>query len=441
MRGFLRNKLAGLASCNSGNATLIVALGMPALIGAAGYATDMAQTYAWKRELQHSVDQAALAGAWALAYDKTTNTYQLRAQQEFDANQAVTKTFADADATVQLGAYGSTTNNSVIVSARATKQLPFSSFIIDRPLTVFARAQATFTSGGTYKACLMALKEDATPTFTVGGSATVNASCGLGALSCEPGAIKIDVGLDPGNKGVTTDSIVTCGTADVPAYLQGKVTQGVSGLSNPFADLPAPTQPNNTPKTLNCPNGNAATTTTTNIQPGRYTGGMNMKCKIVMGKGIYIVDGGVLDMSDQKSNITGTGVMFVLKNGASIKLGGSGNAGTLNLTPLEAADFVGTANETYKDLYGGMLVYEDKTGQTTAVNHDFNGNANVSVRGTFYLPNGNLKINGNSNTTPLCFQLWAATLDITGNTSISTTCTSSQTNSAGSAAGGVRLVA
>ncbi len=50
----------------SGNAVLLTALGMPVLIGAAGYAMDMAQMYAWQRELQHSVDQAALAGAWAL---------------------------------------------------------------------------------------------------------------------------------------------------------------------------------------------------------------------------------------------------------------------------------------------------------------------------------------------------------------------------------------
>ncbi|WP_170002504.1 hypothetical protein [Pseudopontixanthobacter vadosimaris] len=65
----------------------------------------------------------------------------------------------------------------------------------------------------------------------------------------------------------------------------------------------------------------------------------------------------------------------------------------------------------------------------------------MSVRGTFYLPNGDLTVNGNSNTTPLCFQLWASTLKVTGNTSISTTCTKSQTKAAGSAKGGVRLVA
>ena len=69
----------------SGNAVLFTALGMPVLIGAAGYALDMAQMYAWKRELQQSVDQAAMAGAWALAYDEDTTTWQTRAQQEYDA--------------------------------------------------------------------------------------------------------------------------------------------------------------------------------------------------------------------------------------------------------------------------------------------------------------------------------------------------------------------
>ena len=68
-----------LLSDASGNAVLLTALGMPVLVGAAGYAMDMAQMYAWKRELQHSVDQAALAGAWALAYNKNSQNYECHA--------------------------------------------------------------------------------------------------------------------------------------------------------------------------------------------------------------------------------------------------------------------------------------------------------------------------------------------------------------------------
>ena len=177
------------------------------------------------------------------------------------------------------------------------------------------------------------------------------------------------------------------------------------------------------------------------ITPGRFTGGMNLKCKVVMNPGIYVIDGGVLDLTDNKSHVTGNGVMFLLRNGAQVKIGGSGNGGYVNLSPMEAADFVGTPNEANKNLYGGMLIYEDTTGQTSPVAHVFNGNSNITIRGTLYLPNGDLTINGTGNANPMCFQLWASTLKINGNASLTTTCTSTQTNSAGSSAGGVRLVA
>lgn len=51
----LRKTLKKLRDCKSGNALMIVGIGMPAMIGGAGYAVDTAQWYIWKRELQHAV--------------------------------------------------------------------------------------------------------------------------------------------------------------------------------------------------------------------------------------------------------------------------------------------------------------------------------------------------------------------------------------------------
>ena len=99
-----------LRSDISGNATILVAMGMPALIGGTGLAVDTAQWYMWKRELQYAVDQAAIAGAWARTESSTQNTYQTRATQEYNANLSMIDDF-DAAPTVGLDNYAGGSNN------------------------------------------------------------------------------------------------------------------------------------------------------------------------------------------------------------------------------------------------------------------------------------------------------------------------------------------
>src|SRR6188508_543011 len=155
MRSFIRKKLAGLSGCTSGNATLIVALGMPMLIGGAGLGVDVAQWYMWKRELQFAVDQAAIAGAWARAETATESTYVTRATQEFNANLAVTEGISTTP-NVELANYAGGNNNSVAVSATASKSLPFSNLVTGEQATIYAYAQATFEAGQTFTSCLIA---------------------------------------------------------------------------------------------------------------------------------------------------------------------------------------------------------------------------------------------------------------------------------------------
>jgi len=59
----LKRALRKLRQDHGGNTALLVALGMPALVGGAGLAVDTAQWYVWKRELQHAVDQSAMGAA------------------------------------------------------------------------------------------------------------------------------------------------------------------------------------------------------------------------------------------------------------------------------------------------------------------------------------------------------------------------------------------
>ena len=407
---------------------MMVGLGIPALIGAAGFGIDIAQWYMWKRELQHSVDQAAYAGAWAMARDESAATYSTRARQEFEANLAKTAEFA-SDPTIHLADYASGTDNSVVVTATATYALPFSSFLTGRATTIRATAQASFAEGLNYNACLVSLTQEGTGT-TIGGNATVRAQCGLAALSCDEDAIEID-----GSAEVTTDVIVACGTVSVPTENEDVAIEGVRGLEDIYADLVPPT--NDTQRNYSC--SGKGNNRQASLQPGTYRG-LVVGCTTVLASGIYVIDGGVLDLT-ANHNVTGIGVMFVLKNGATVKLGGHGNGNALRLTPMTAADFIGTPYASDADKLSDVLIFEHRNNNPGNPGHILNGNSNSLIEGLIYLPDGNLQVNGTANVAAQCLQISAYTIDIRGNAFLETLCPTDDSTAVGTALPDVRLVA
>jgi len=415
------------------NTTLMLAFGMPALIGGTGLAVDVAQWYMWKSELQHSADQAAIAAAWALANPDAKDTYEARAVQEFDANQKITADFT-TQPTVQLANFADGVANSVVVTATATKSLPFSSFLTHSPAVIRVKAQASFAEGGEYNACLVATSEEGTG-LDIGGNAYVDAQCGLAALSCDEDAVEID-----GSATVKTDSIATCGTASVPPENEDAVTENVKGLTDVYKDLQAPDNP--TQKTYSCKSSGTGKNKTelASLTPGTYKGGLVVKCTTVLASGIYVIDGGVLDLS-ANYNVTGTNVMFVLKNGATIKFGGEGNNNKIVLTPMQEANFAGTPYADMADKYAGMLVFEDRNSDPGNQDHKLNGNSQSLIEGLIYLPKGDFTVLGTADVAAQCLQVTAYRIHIKGNASLETLCPKDKTTSVGSGTANVRLVA
>lgn len=415
-----------------GNATMILAGGIPALIGSAGLAVDVSQWYLWKRELQHSVDQSALSAAYALAENSSNVSYIVRARQEFDANKDITRTFATTP-TVVLANFGGGTANSVVVSASASKRLPFSGFLMNSAATVGVVAQAVFRPGANYQACLIATDEDGTG-IDIGGNATVDAQCGLAALSCDEDAVVID-----GSATVLTSSIATCGTASVPPENEGVVAENVEGLVDIYKDLVPPDD--ETPQEYKCKSVGTGKNKTNLalLEPGTYTGGIDLKCKTMLSAGIYVIDGGVLDLS-ANYDVTGTNVMFVLKNGARIKFGGEGNDNRINLTPMQASDFSGTEYASQADAYAGMLVFETRDNNASNPGHILNGNSNSLMEGNIYLPSSGITILGTADVAAECLQISARTITITGTAYLKTLCPTNETLSAGTSRASIRLV-
>src|SRR3546814_10233945 len=66
--GKIRNFMRRLHRSKSGNATLLLALGTPMLIGGTGLAVDTAQWYLWKRELRSEEHTSELQSLMRISY-------------------------------------------------------------------------------------------------------------------------------------------------------------------------------------------------------------------------------------------------------------------------------------------------------------------------------------------------------------------------------------
>lgn len=414
-----------------GNVMLITALSLPVMIGFGGFGIDMAQWYMWKRELQHSVDQAAYAGAYAMAHKEKGGTYTVRAQQEYAANLQQVSSFASQPSIV-LANYANGIRNSVVVTASASKPLPFSSFITKSATTVTVVAQARFKQGVDFRACLISLAEDGTGT-EIGGNAYVNARCGVAALSCDPDEPAIQIS---GSATVIADIIVACGTIDAPSQDPRTLIEGVP-LTDTYKDLSPPTD--NRARTNDCTG--SGKNKQANLQPGTYKG-LVVKCNTVLQTGIYVIDGGTLDLAGNYT-VTGTNVMFILKNGALMKMGGSGGNGSIRLTPMSSADFRKapyTAYASQADRLSNILVFEDRNSKVAEPGHILNGNSNSLIEGLIYLPQNTLRVNGTADVSSQCLRVSAYRLKILGNANLETLCPTADSTLVGAGLPEVRLV-
>ncbi len=525
----IRRHIASMTGCSSGNATLLVALGMPVLIGGAGLGVDMTQWYMWKRELQFAVDQAAIAGAWARADEDTESTYQTRALQEFNANISVTEDFGRAP-NVQLADYAGGTLNSVAVSATASKELPFSSFVTGGATEIYAYAQASFEEGTTFSSCLIALDEDDEGAITIGGSSILTASCGLAALSTDDLSIKVNGnpeveagwilsagGIDDWLKDNTDDIIIenmdglfdpfetlsppnpaasrvprdySCAAepsttlADITTrtvtqydYFQGSNQRNATGWSN--AEGKTDTDLTTTAFAQTVPNGTEAGTVTSSsevwtklgsgggdsqkwerrtqtvytthanivitggalagsVRPGTYSN-IHISCNTAFAPGVYNIVGGGLTITGQYE-VTGSGVMFVLYDGAFVSIAGGAD---ISLTAMQASDLMslGVPADEANEL-AGMLVFEDRDSQGSNKTN-LNGNANTILNGTLYFPTSEVFFAGTIGVTSQCLMIAADNITITGTTNMSTFCPagSSEDTTVVSTAARVKLVA
>lgn len=531
MLAMIRRTMRRLRRNTSGNATLLVALGLPVLIGGSGLAVDTAQWYTWKRELQFAVDQAALAGAWAKTSDHTADHFIQRARQEYHANLAVTSDFA-AEAQVSLADFAGGDDNSVIVTASASQALPFSSFLTGNAATVTAYAQATYEAGEATTSCIVAVDLTADDAITLGGSTILVAKCGLTALSNSPQAITVN-----GEPSIQAGTVQAAGQIDdwFNDKTGNRVLENRTNLKDPLAGVNPPDNP--TARTYQCSKAGTATTadvssytetwtysysgsaknammmvsqtklstsattmsyaqTVANgtvagdgtpvpstatgsytdngktgknkiyyrsdtvtitypsysnvvvtvltepqasLSPGTYSD-MQISCKTVFSSGIYVINGGELKITGNNV-VTGSGVIIVLKGGASIDIEGNTTISLTAPTEAQLQSFGVSAAEAEK--LAGVLVFEARDSEAGAMANKIVGTSDTTLNGTIYFPNSHLRFGGTTKVTSQCLMVAASTISILGNTDMSTFCPPGLTESHTSSTGenSVKLVA
>jgi hypothetical protein len=143
----------------------------------------------------------------------------------------------------------------------------------------------------------------------------------------------------------------------------------------------------------------------------RYQGDVTFDGTVTLDSGLYIIDGGRL-RANASTVIEGHGVTFYLVNGATSHLNGSA---TLDLSPPTTGP------------YSGLTFFGSRSGSALA--HQVNGNSGSIVEGAVYFPSAHIEFSGNSKTSGGggCTQVIGFTIELTGNSSLRSTCAASGT--------------
>ena len=401
MRALLK-RLKQIREDLSGNILVMVGAGTAALVGSAGIGVDAVQWYLWKRQMQQTVDSGSMAGAlsihrgedWEaganLAMSKTTNTDQ----------------FADVDVErlVNPPATGDWAGDDLAVEIIATtsKKLPFSSVFMDDPAVIRVRSVAVAIGEGEH--CVVSLRPSGTG-INIGGSSDIDLGCGVAANSQSSAAVEIDGSSLLNANPISAVGGVSYGDSNVVG--NPSVQPYSAPIGDPLAErnLSPPSDP------AACDERNYRVRNNQNVTIGptggatamRFCGGLTIQGTAQLRPGIYIVDGGDLNIG-ANADISGSDVTIIMTGDSR------SDVGAVDINARAAVDISAPSDPTSD--WDGILIYQDQIGSNSESN--INGSADINLNGIIYMPNSDMRMNGTAGMNTDCLMLIGYTLTFLG---------------------------
>ena len=397
-------RLSKLISDQRGNAIVICAAALPLLIGASAIGVDTIQVSLARRQLQRTADSAALAGAYALAQQRSVAA---AVNHDLSLNNELVLNAAPGIENAPASGPHAGDNRAVRIALATERSVPFIHFFTGAPMTVRVEATAALVYTGAY--CAIALEDQAVTGIRMGGNTTVDLGCGMitnsrsGQAAYAFGNAYVNASPMAAVGGIPQTNNYDPDTVFLPYSL---------AQEDPYRDLPDPAVPNNCAGPISVQPNEAETITPSDN--GIYCfRGMNVKGTLNLAPGIYYIDGGSLSFGAQ-SNVTGTGVTFILTS--SNALNSPSQIADLDINGGATLDLRAPSSGTY----AGVLFYQDR--RAPFGTSRINGNSASRLYGGFYFRSRELVFNGAAGMTTECIQLVSRQIQFTGNARIQNQC-------------------
>jgi Putative Flp pilus-assembly TadE/G-like len=385
----------------SGQALVVVALGLTSLLGFIGLAVDVGSLMHNKRELQVAADAAAIAAAMS----RNATGYAAAGQNASAANG-----FAN-------GGTVTVTINPTPISGEYLGQPGYYEAIIQKTeptifmglfghgsVPVGARAVAVAqSSNGANTGCVYTLGATGQD-FSITGNSNVQApQCGINVDSSSNNAMSLtgNVTLDAASIGIVGGLSKTGNVSLTPS----SPTTGTIPYSDPLSYLPgysctaSSCTPSGGGSNIPCQAARSITgNQTVTLSPGCYDGlSFGGNSNATLSPGTYIINGSAGLSFSGNNNVSGTGVTIYIANGSLSMVGNT----VLDLS----APTSGT--------YAGVL-FDQSPSDTSAAS--LVGNSGSDIEGVMYFPTASFTLTGNSGTS-IYTDFVVSSLSLVGNAS------------------------